>query len=102
MMSVIRIRELSGPRAVARTSGSVEEFLMPLHEVPQHEWPPFLDSFNRQHDGWLSSVDLVRADHSRPRIPSDVPLHGVVLDQSAGRLRISFLAGPRGAGDDVE
>jgi hypothetical protein len=70
--------------------------------VPQREWRSFLDSFNRQHDGWLCTLDAVSADQSRRRIASDVSLHGVVLDQMAGKPRISILAGSEGAGHGVD
>jgi hypothetical protein len=26
--------------------------------IPREEWPKFLDSFNRQHDGWLVTVEV--------------------------------------------
>lgn len=33
-----------------------------MREIPRDEWVAFFDSFSRQHDGWLSTVEVREAE----------------------------------------
>jgi hypothetical protein len=64
-----------------------------VREIPETEWPRFLEEFSRQHRAWLATVD-----RCRPGIASGVrmeqrPLESVTPDVAARRvvgIRIQF------------
>lgn len=31
---------------------------MPTQEIPRQEWNNFFDSFSRQHEGWLATLEI--------------------------------------------
>ena len=35
---------------------------MKTKEIPRNEWPEFFDSFSRQHEGWLATLEMLGAE----------------------------------------
>jgi hypothetical protein len=52
-------------------------------EVPRSEWKGFFDSFSRQHEGWLATLEVLGADVGAQEEARELPFAGVSLS-SAG------------------
>lgn len=50
---------------------------MATKEIPRAEWKTFLDTFSRQHGGWLASLEVFAADIGAQQEASDLPLEGI-------------------------
>jgi hypothetical protein len=67
---------------------------MSTREIHRDEWVAFFDGFNRQHSGWLVSIEVFGADMGAQIEASELPLQGVVAEtHEAGREAISIMAG---------
>jgi len=64
---------------------------MPIREIPREEWASFFDSFNRQHQGWLVSTEML--DHEIDHLieARELPLEGITpkLGDGADQLEIA-------------
>ncbi len=49
-------------------------------EIPRDEWRTQLDSFSRQHEGWIVRVQVVDADGQSRTESRDLPLQGISAD----------------------
>ena len=69
---------------------------MATREIPRDEWVAFFDSFSRQHDGWLITVELLGADAGAQVESREQPLAGITADlRDGGEDVISILVGRR-------
>ena len=69
---------------------------MPSRDIPREEWMTFLDSFSRQHEGWLVNVEVVTDGLGAHREIREKSLIGVSADlKSHGTDTISIIAGDR-------
>ena len=69
---------------------------MPTQDIPRTEWPAFLDSFSRQHEGWLTTVEVVTSGLGVHREVREKPLTGISEDRKRGdAASISISAGER-------
>jgi len=50
---------------------------MPTQEIPRDEWKTFLDTFSRQHEGWLATLEIFAIDIGAQREARDLPLEGI-------------------------
>jgi hypothetical protein len=50
---------------------------MPTQEIPREEWTRFLDTFSRQHEGWLITLEVLAADIGAQKEASNLPLEGI-------------------------
>ena len=50
---------------------------MPTQEIPRDEWKTFLDSFSRQHEGWLATLEVLGPDIGAQQEAHDLPLEGI-------------------------
>jgi len=67
---------------------------MPTREIPREEWCAFLDSFSRQHAGWLSTVEVLGAAIGAQVQAREQPLSGITAELKGGdRDLISVLVG---------
>ena len=57
---------------------------MPTQDIPRTEWPAFLDIFSRQHEGWLTTVEVVTNGLGVHRQVRDKPLTGISEDRKRG------------------
>lgn len=66
---------------------------MPTQEIPRDEWTTFLETFSRQHEGWLSTLEIMGADIGAQHEVSDLPLEGISLasaDETTETIAISL------------
>ena len=69
---------------------------MPTRDIPRAEWAAFLDTFSRQHERWLVSVEVLTSGLGAHREVRDKPLTGISEDRKSGDpARISISAGER-------
>jgi hypothetical protein len=68
---------------------------MPTREIPRNEWIAFFDSFSRQHEGWLVTVEVMSRDLGAQIEASEQPLAGITADLSNDRQHdvVSILIG---------
>ena len=52
---------------------------MQTQEIPRREWKGFFDSFSRQHEGWLATLEVLTADVGAQEEARELPLAGVSL-----------------------
>ena len=64
---------------------------MSIQEIPQHEWKAFCDSFSRQHQGWLVSLEVLGADLDV--VAPYLALEGIMIDTRDGKDVISIAVG---------
>jgi hypothetical protein len=50
---------------------------MPTKEIPRDEWNKFLDTFSRQHEGWLATLEIFAVDIGAQEQARDLPLKGI-------------------------
>ena len=50
---------------------------MATKEIPREEWTRFLDTFSRQHEGWLVTLEVLAADIGAQQEASNLPLEGI-------------------------
>jgi hypothetical protein len=50
---------------------------MPTQEIPREKWTKFLDTFSRQHEGWLVTLEVLAADIGAQQEASNLPLEGI-------------------------
>jgi hypothetical protein len=69
---------------------------MPTQDIPRAEWGPFLDAFSRQHEGWLTTIEVVTSGLGAHREVRDKPLVGISQDRKRGdAASIAVSAGER-------
>jgi hypothetical protein len=66
--------------------------------IPREEWPRFLDSFNRQHEGWLVTVEVFGPDVPLQTKTRESPFEAVMLepDESKGDQILILVCGVTG------
>jgi hypothetical protein len=52
---------------------------MQTQEIPRDEWQTFFDSFSRQHEGWLVTLELLGAEIGAQQQAQELALAGVSL-----------------------
>ena len=55
-----------------------------MREIPRDEWAEFLDSFSRQHEGWLVTVEVLGAEIGAQVEARELPLEGITAELKAG------------------
>lgn len=69
---------------------------MPTRQIPRDDWTQFFDSFSRQHDGWLTTVEVLGAEIGAQVESRDQPLIGITADlKDEGEDVITILVGGR-------
>src|SRR5881394_2228549 len=53
------------------------EVVMRTQEIPRQEWKSFFDSFSRQHEGWLATLEVLVSDVGAQEEAHELPLEGV-------------------------
>ena len=67
-------------------------------EIPRGEWLSFLDSFSRQHQGWLVRLEVPQGEGKSVVEAENLKLEGVTPEHSEGHDRIVIALGQ--AADD--
>jgi hypothetical protein len=71
-----------------------------LRDIPQSEWPAFLEDFSRQHRAWLATVERIDSIGSRHVEARERPLSAVTPEMAAHRvmsIAIQFQADSHGS-----
>lgn len=51
---------------------------MKTKKIPKNEWPKFCDSFSRQHEGWLVTLEIFGADIGAQVQERELAFEGIV------------------------
>jgi hypothetical protein len=55
---------------------------MPTREIPRSDWRTFFDSFSKQHEGWLTTIEVMGGDVPGDQIEAiELPFAGISSDQ---------------------
>ena len=52
---------------------------MTTQEIPRPEWNNFFDSFSRQHEGWLATLEVLGTEIGAQEEAHELPLEGVSI-----------------------
>jgi hypothetical protein len=66
-----------------------------MREIPRDEWVEFLDSFSRQHEGWMVTVEVFGAEIGAQVEAEELTLEGITADLKDGENVISVIVGKR-------
>jgi hypothetical protein len=50
---------------------------MTTQEIPRAEWQAFFDTFSRQHEGWLATLEVLGKEIGAQQEARDLPLEGI-------------------------
>ena len=65
-----------------------------MREIPREEWTEFLDSFSRQHEGWLVTVEVLGEEIGAQMEAEGKPLEGITAKlKNGGEDSISIIVG---------
>ena len=53
---------------------------MPTQEIPRNQWNTFFDSFSRQHEGWLATLELLNTDLGAQEEANELSFEGISLN----------------------
>ena len=56
---------------------------MPTQEIPRDEWTTFLDTFSRQHEGWLSTLEILATNIGAQQEARNLPLEGISVSRDS-------------------
>ena len=57
---------------------------MPTREIPRDEWKTFLDTFTRQHEGWLATLEILGTEIGAQQEARNLPLEGISVASRDG------------------
>jgi hypothetical protein len=66
---------------------------MGTKEIAREEWKTFLETFSRQHEGWLATLEVFAADIGAQHEANDLPLEGITTtstDDESQEIAISL------------
>jgi hypothetical protein len=63
-------------------------------EIPREEWARFLDTFSKQHEGWIANVEAVDRRLGDQEESTRLPLVGISADKGR-QPRIELIVGGR-------
>src|SRR5689334_14440020 len=70
---------------------------MSTQEIPREQWNNFFNSFSRQHEGWLASLELMSTDLGAQDEANELPFAGISLnseDDAAEAIVINLAKTP--------
>jgi len=50
---------------------------MTTQEIPRDEWKTFFDTFSRQHEGWLATLEVLGSEIGAQQEARNLPLEGI-------------------------
>ncbi len=54
---------------------------MPAREIPRSQWREFFDNFSRQHQGWLTTIEVAGGELSEDQLEAtELPFQGISAD----------------------
>lgn len=85
--------QVLGGYPVEELKGGPESAEYDGHEIPRGEWLSFLDSFSRQHEGWLVTLEVPEGQGRSGVEAQNLKFEGVTPEHSEGHDRISIALG---------
>ena len=67
-----------------------------MREIPRDEWAEYLDTFCRQHEGWLVRLEVLGAEVGARVEAKELPLQGVTAELKGGEDAITITVGREG------
>lgn len=65
-----------------------------MRDVPRSEWREFLETFSRQHEGWLVTIEVIGAEIGAQIEAEEKPLEGITVElKGEDRDSISIAVG---------
>jgi hypothetical protein len=64
---------------------ATEEMSMPTQEIPRPTWATFFDTFTRQHEGWLATLEIFDPEAGAQEEVHELPLEGVSVSSEADK-----------------
>ena len=58
---------------------------MPTQEIPRKEWNNSFDSFSRQHEGWLATLEVFGGEIGAQEAGHELPFEGVSVAAEKGK-----------------
>ena len=53
---------------------------MQTQEIPREQWHGFFDSFSREHEGWLATLEFFSIDLGAQEEAHELPFEGISVD----------------------
>lgn len=53
---------------------------MPTYEIPRSEWRAFSEMFSRQHEGWLTTLEVLSLEIGGQQEATDLPFQSINAD----------------------
>ncbi len=66
---------------------------MPTQEIPRHEWSTFFDTFTRQHEGWVSTLEVMGPEIGAQQEVLNLPLEGISASRASAPVTIAISLG---------
>jgi hypothetical protein len=66
---------------------------MPTQEIPRDDWTTFLNTFSHQHEGWLSTVEILGPDIGAQEEARNLPLEGISVSRDSEPETIAISLG---------
>lgn len=66
---------------------------MQTREIPRDEWAAFFDSFSRQHEGWLATVEVLGKEIGAQVEARELALRGITAELKGDEDTISIILG---------
>jgi hypothetical protein len=74
---------------------------MPTQEIRRDEWSKFFDTFSRQHEGWLATLEVFAPDVGAQEEARELPLEGISRGAGEGESETITISLGRNAEDHV-
>lgn len=68
---------------------------MPTQEVPREQWNNFFNSFSRQHEGWLATLEVFGPDLGAQQEARQLPLEGISISSADEENQIALNLGKK-------
>ena len=69
---------------------------MPTREIPRAEWNAFFETFSKQHEGWLATVEVLGEEIGAQEEAHELPLVGITADlKGSDADAVSIIVGKR-------
>src|SRR5258705_3737731 len=72
---------------------------MLAREIPRDQWVKFFDTFSKQHEGWIVTVELIGAQLGDQEESTRLPLVGISADTKGRQKRVDIIVGGRRDGN---
>ncbi|PWT94446.1 MAG: hypothetical protein C5B55_02715 [Blastocatellia bacterium] len=60
---------------------------LPTQQIPRTQWTSFFDSFSRQHEGWIASLEVFSTDLGAQQEADELPFEGISVDTTNDELQ---------------